>query len=101
MKKITKFRWLLLVALAGSVAATVRADEVTDWNLIAVNNAAVSGTNPILQSRVFAMTHAAIHDALNAIDRRYKPYALDTIDNAQIRTGTTRRLAIQRGHHSW
>jgi hypothetical protein len=23
------------------------------------------------------MTHAAIHDALNAIDRRYKPYALD------------------------
>lgn len=24
------------------------------------------------------MTHAAIHDALNAIDRRYRPYALNT-----------------------
>ncbi|HWL91375.1 MAG TPA: vanadium-dependent haloperoxidase, partial [Actinomycetota bacterium] len=27
------------------------------------------------ESRMYAMTHVAIHDALNAIDRRYRPYA--------------------------
>ena len=31
--------------------------------------------NPLFESRVYAITHAAIHDALNAIDRRYEPYA--------------------------
>src|SRR5262249_13733328 len=30
-------------------------------------------------TRIRAMTHAAIHDALKAIDRRYKPYALDRL----------------------
>ncbi|HWV90487.1 MAG TPA: vanadium-dependent haloperoxidase, partial [Burkholderiales bacterium] len=30
--------------------------------------------DPLTESRVFAITHAAMHDALNAIDRRYEPY---------------------------
>src|SRR5262249_57373546 len=35
---------------------------------------------PAIQgSRILAMTHAAIHDAVNAIDRRYKPYAMDRL----------------------
>jgi hypothetical protein len=29
------------------------------------------------QTRAYAMTHAAIHDALNAISRRYRPYVYD------------------------
>ncbi len=33
--------------------------------------------NPLFESRVYAMTQAAVDDALNAIDRRYRPYALD------------------------
>src|SRR6476659_96739 len=34
-------------------------------------------TNPFHESRAYAMMHLAIHDALNAIDRKYQPYAYD------------------------
>jgi len=33
--------------------------------------------NPFHESSAYAMMHLAIHDALNAIDRRYQPYAYD------------------------
>jgi hypothetical protein len=33
--------------------------------------------NPLHESRIYAMMHVAIHDAVNAIDRRSRPYALD------------------------
>ncbi len=74
---------LIVVPLLAAVAFanTARADVVTDWNVIATANAPAAGKNAILQSRIYAMTHAAIHDALNAIDRRYKPYALDMHGN--------------------
>ncbi len=32
---------------------------------------------PFHESRLYAMMHIAIHDALNAIDRRFQPYILD------------------------
>ena len=58
------------------------ADEVTKWNETATRVAFDTGLsaplgNPIFDSRVNAMTHAAIHDALNAINRLYRPYAFD------------------------
>ena len=33
--------------------------------------------NPFHEARGYAMMHLAIHDALNAIDRKYQPYAYD------------------------
>ena len=30
-----------------------------------------------MSSHAYAMMHLAIHDALNAIDRKYEPYAYD------------------------
>ena len=33
--------------------------------------------NPFHELRAYAMMHLAIHDALNAIDRKYQPYAYD------------------------
>ena len=36
--------------------------------------AVAGGQNPIVLSRTMAMMHLAVHDALNAIDRRYEPY---------------------------
>jgi hypothetical protein len=54
-----------------------RADIVIDWNVIATNAAPAAGKNALEQSRIYAMTHAAIYDALNAIDRRNRTYALD------------------------
>lgn len=57
--------------------AVLRADEVTSWNLVATNTALAAGQSPPLQTRTYAIVHIAIHDALNAIDRRYGPYALE------------------------
>ena len=62
----------------GSQAAAA-SNAVLDWNGYA-GEAAVAACiapldNPLHESRMYAMTHLAVHDALNAIDRRYQPYA--------------------------
>jgi PAP2 superfamily len=62
-------------------AAPAGGDAVAVWN----ENAGVAATaaciapldNPLHESRIYAMLHVAIHDALNAIDRRSRPYAFD------------------------
>jgi hypothetical protein len=67
------FTLFLLLVLGWSRLAG--ADEVTTWNETAGQVAFDSGLsstftgNPVFESRIYAMTHAAIHDALNAIDR--------------------------------
>lgn len=84
LKQISRGRMLRLIVVllaAAGYANSVRADEVVNWNVIATTNAPAGGKNAIQQSRIYAMTHAAIHDALNAIDGRYEPYALDTLSN--------------------
>jgi membrane-associated phospholipid phosphatase len=68
---------LLSAALSLTVVGSARADVVTDWNAVATTAAAAPFVGGVPQGRIFAMTHAAIHDALNAIDRRYQPHALD------------------------
>jgi hypothetical protein len=54
-------------------------DAVLAWNGNA-GEAAIAAciaptTNPLHESRMYAMAHLAIHDALNAIDLRSRPYA--------------------------
>ena len=45
------------------------------WNRVATDAFTPSqGTNPMAQSRTLAILHAAMHDALNAIDRRFASY---------------------------
>jgi hypothetical protein len=68
---------LVLATFALTFIQSARADMVTDWNVIATTAAAAPIKNGILQTRIYAMVHAAVHDALNAIERRYHPYALD------------------------
>lgn len=66
---------LAVLAVVGGVwPGAARADEVTDWNVVGFDVAIAGGQNPIVHSRTLAMMHLAIHDALNAIDRRYEPY---------------------------
>lgn len=68
----------VLPAMAGDatdVAPDSRQNAVVHWNTIADQAFAPSqGRNPMAQSRTLAILHASIHDALNAIDRRYAPY---------------------------
>ena len=70
--------------MAGPASASppARTNAVAQWNANA-GNAALAACiapvdNPLNESRMYAMTHVAIHDALNAIDRRFEPYAYDT-----------------------
>jgi len=70
-------RLSLLLVLSGLVLAgspPARADDVTDWNVIAIDVLSLAGHNNIVMTRGLAMAHLAAHDALNAIDRRYEPY---------------------------
>ena len=62
---------------AGAARAShgARGNAVTEWNRIATGAfAPTQGTNPMAQSRTLAILHAAIHDALNAVDRRFESY---------------------------
>jgi PAP2 superfamily/Vanadium chloroperoxidase N-terminal domain len=72
-------RFVLLMGSMCWLAATspgtpVWANEVANWNIAALDMVVAGGQNPILASRTLAMMHLAIHDALNAIERRYEPY---------------------------
>jgi hypothetical protein len=73
----------VLTLLSADIAG---ADAVTDWNARA-GSAAVAACispadDPLHESRLYAMTHVAIHDALNAIDRRSRPYAYRSQPNS-------------------
>jgi hypothetical protein len=62
----------LMLAMPLTCAA---ADRVAAWNVTAVNATVMAGENPTVQSRALAVIQVAVHDALNAIDRRFEPYA--------------------------
>lgn len=52
-----------------------RANPVLHWNNVAAEAyKPTQGFVPLAQTRTFSIMHASIHDALNAIQRRYKPY---------------------------
>ena len=61
---------ILALPLTGAAACGVAA-----WNVTAVDATLLAGQNPTVQSQALAATQAAVHDALNAIDRRFEPYA--------------------------
>jgi PAP2 superfamily len=63
---------VLLLALPFTSAA---ADRVAAWNVTAIDATLLAGESPTVQSRALAAIQAAVHDALNAIDRRFEPYA--------------------------
>jgi hypothetical protein len=75
-RKLMKPRTLFCTFIVFGVVA-LRADDVTKWNLVATNAALAAGQSPPGQTRTYAIVHVAIHDALNAIDRRSGPYALE------------------------
>ena len=91
---------LLLVLLGWPGLA--RADAVLDWNETAASASFAAGldnsegcVDALHESRMFAMMHAAIHDALNAIDRRFQTYALED----QAPAGSSPEAAVAAAAH--
>jgi hypothetical protein len=66
---------------ARQTAPATATDAVSAWNASAGKAAVAACISPEgpgpAEARLYAMTHVAIHDALNAIDRRFRPYAYD------------------------
>src|SRR5262245_4170606 len=60
---------------AGSACADGRADTdaVVDWNQITVDAVTVGRPGPIGLVDI-ALVHVAVHDAVQAIERRFEPY---------------------------
>src|SRR5499426_4852664 len=71
--------FLFVIAWLAALTMRARANPITDWDVIAFAAVEASGkTGPVTACDV-AMAHVAMHDALNAIDRRYEPYAYDAV----------------------
>jgi hypothetical protein len=93
---------LLLVLLVLAWPGLARANAVIDWNETAASAGFAGGldnefgcVDALHESRIFAMMHVAIHDALNAIDRRYQPYAFD----GQAPAGASPEAAVAAAAH--
>lgn len=66
-------RRILLVAAFMSLATNGEANVITDWDTAALT---IVSPAPAGQ-REMAILHAAMFDAVNAIERRYRPYLVD------------------------
>ena len=91
-----------MIGLKGSLAAAVAVglfatpasagDEVIDWNQVLVSALTATNTSPQASGRIAAMTHAAIFDAVNGIERRYTPYL---VTDEAPRGASARAAAVQ------
>ncbi|MDQ3255477.1 MAG: vanadium-dependent haloperoxidase [Acidobacteriota bacterium] len=75
--KLQTWRGIAILAILLATSASVRADAVTDWNAIAVQ-ATITGGRPTPTGVIdIAIVHAAVYDAVQAIERRYEPYYVE------------------------
>ena len=92
MTSVHRCKVLLRAATTGAFAAMLiatpgRADAqnaVLEWNEIATQLIVVGSQSPVQQTRLMAIVHVAIHDAVNGITRDYDQY----VPSAPVR-GTT------------
>jgi len=95
---LCKLRWIVPVIILSGVAPAA-ADVITDWNEKAVAFVTARGMLPPPAERTVASMHAAMFDAVNSIERRYRPYvvqlpaAKDASPEAAAATAAARVLA--------
>jgi len=65
---------VLLTLLASCLSTSVCADVISDWNEKAVSIVTARQLPPPQAERIMAMVHVAMFDAINTIERRYRPY---------------------------
>src|ERR1051325_8066329 len=79
---------LVIIPAFAADNAVIRANEAA--GVAAIKACIAPLANPFHESRAYAMMHLAIHDSLNAIDRKYQPYAYDT----KAEPGTSANAAV-------
>ena len=65
---------ILTLALTAIVCAQPAPNEVIQWNDTTLKVIEANGQNPVVMTRTLSMVQGAVHDALNAISRRYDAY---------------------------
>jgi hypothetical protein len=99
MAMLKNLRWIVPVIMLSGVAGPAAADVITDWNEKAVAFVTARGMLPPPAERTVATMHAAMFDAVNSIERRYRPYAVqlaagkDAWPDAAAATAAARVLA--------
>jgi uncharacterized protein (TIGR03382 family) len=91
MRKCTFVTLGLVILLARPAAA----DVVIDWNNVLLDAIRTGNVNPPMASRAMAMTHAAIFDAVNTIDRTHFPYHVQL----GVSAGASREAAAAQAAH--
>ena len=59
-------------------------DAVETWNDDIEQFARLASVSPPAEARISAMANMTVHDVLNAVERRYEPYAYDTRVNRSL-----------------
>ena len=71
-------RSLLVAAALTAAAPPAFANVITDWDekavAIVTPMSSLGGTSPYTAVRMMGMVHAAMFDAVNSIEPRYRPY---------------------------
>jgi membrane-associated phospholipid phosphatase len=101
---MNKMRAMMFAGVSQCIIANAFADTpidpVVEWNAnagAAAIKACISPDgDPFHESRMYAMMHLAIHDALNAIDRRFQPHAYDK----KADPGTSSNAAVAAAAHT-
>src|SRR5215831_10600454 len=83
---VLRYSIISMLGLALTGTATAKADTVTFWNVTAVNTIRTAGPSlgPLatpLGSRVMAMMHVAMADAVTSIHPAYKPYVIRLVSH--------------------
>ena len=71
-------RKVLLAATLIGAAQPAFANVITDWDdkaiVVVTPMASLGSTSPYMAQRMMGMVHVAMFDAVNSIERRYRPY---------------------------
>jgi hypothetical protein len=65
---------VVVVLFLATHPAPAASNEVVQWNDVTMKAIAAHGQSPVASTRTVAMVQGAVHDALNAIARRYDAY---------------------------
>ena len=70
------------IGICISVPTTARADVIADWNVIVIQEAVTAGRPGGAPAIDIATVHAAMYDAVQAIEQDYDPYRVTDVPNA-------------------
>ncbi len=92
MSRIGTSMWLGFLLIT---PVAVVGDVITDWNEVTLDAIRITSTNPPKASRALAMVHAAMYDAVNAIEGTHEAYLVEASPPA----GTSAEAAAATAAH--